>query len=119
MLTIRREQMAELASARQDAFVDAAVGEVARHWPAVPASMPAAELRAHVERVIHAGRALGLDTQGELLRYLNVALALGAGTFREALPPEAAAIEASPWTPKQKLEKLVGLARRELMRRAG
>ncbi|MFP2929092.1 hypothetical protein ACLESO_28605 [Pyxidicoccus sp. 3LG] len=118
MLTVRRVQMAELSRARRGAFIDVAVGQVVRHWPAVSESLSSEALRAHVERVVEAGAALGLDTEGELLRYVNVALALGDGSFREAVHPEAAAIEAGAWTPRQKLEKLVGLARRELRRRA-
>ncbi|WP_163995655.1 hypothetical protein [Pyxidicoccus caerfyrddinensis] len=112
MFKIREKQFSLLAAARFDAFVADAVAQVDRFWPQVAETMPRASLRASVEQTLREGISMGLDDESSLLQLLNVSLALGGLEDSAAL-----AIRQNGHSPRQKLDALNALARRELRRR--
>jgi hypothetical protein len=114
-LRIRGEQLKVFEEERIDAFVARAMGEVVQHWPLLLETLGEAALRERLRQGTRRAMDLGLETEGQLLRYLNVGFALG-DDFTDTLP-EARAILEGPLSPAEKLEGWVQLAARELRRR--
>jgi hypothetical protein len=115
MLTIRRHQLTAFRRRLLDAFVEDALAAVARHWPQVYRATEEGALRTRIRRNVRRALDVGLTTEGELLRYLNVALALGDDFLEQV--PAAGTVLTDLRTPPEKLEEWVRLATRELRRR--
>ncbi len=90
MLAIRAEQMAAIERSRWSAFVDRACAYAQLHWPTYP------DLRASVEHALSTARAYDIETEFDLLRYVSIALTLGATFVEDRRFPWAADILQSP-----------------------
>lgn len=114
MLQLRPEQVAALSAKIDEALVTMVIGEVETHWAVVARSTPPDALRERVRELIAKCRQHGFRTESQVLRYVNVAMALGDDF--ESLPAMAE-IAAKPLTPGEKVEMWVLAARAELRRR--
>ena len=90
MLAIRAEQMAAIERSRWSAFVDRAFAYAQLHWPTYP------DLRSSVEHALSRARAYDIETEFDLLRYVSIALTLGATFVEDRRFPWAADILQSP-----------------------
>jgi hypothetical protein len=118
MFSVRKAQLEAMVEAHRSLLVEQAVAQIERLWPAVHRAAEPASLHARVHRILCAGMDLGLTEESALLRYLNVALALGDDFANDPALPEAQAVVRGAFTPGRKIDELVKIARSELRRRA-
>lgn len=77
MLTIRQDQMHVFEDIQLERFVSHAYGVVRRHWRRQAEAAGETATRARLRRLARQGRALGLVSVQDGLRFVNVAFALG------------------------------------------
>lgn len=99
-----------------EAFVERALPVISKHWPGLRAAGEEA-LRERVTRIARRALAEGMQTEGELLRWVNVAFVLGDGFADDPKLPEVRAVLASALPAISKLEALARIALREARRR--
>src|SRR4051812_12990073 len=92
MLKIRAEQETALRQTALAAFEERAVAEAREHWPAAARREGDAGLAKLVREGTSRAAALGFTTEKQVLRYLNLTLALGPGFAEDARYPWAAPI---------------------------
>ncbi len=111
MLTIRNAQLAVLAEARFEHYVDELAGLVARHWPEEFSAMGMEGARRLAEDAVVKAERYEIRGEAEVARYLNLMLALGRDFDRDPRYPWAGAIlRDEAIAPRHKLKKLIRLA---------
>jgi len=77
MLKIRQEQWEVFSELARERFTERVVAGIRRHWPEPFEALGAAEVRSSVAAGIEQGKALGLEREYDLHRYINLMYALG------------------------------------------
>lgn len=107
MLTLRSSQLDSLGDNSRDRFITDAMAILSRHWPA-EAARRQESLRVDVEQNVSRAMQYGWLEEKEILRYLNVAFALGSNFADDTRYPWATRLLADDTIhPKMKLEILV------------
>jgi hypothetical protein len=92
VLTIRRDQINELARVPRDVFVDQMVVHLTRYFPERAQALGREGLRDQVRTGIERGASYGIVSERDLCDYLAVACALGPDFDRDPELPWAAEI---------------------------
>jgi len=106
MLTIRNAQMQVLAKPAHRIFEQRAADHLARSFPHLPESGDQRQLRARVRRGMEEASLYGIESERDLLRWLNVGAALGEDFAANPRYPWAARILSSPLSPSSMAERL-------------
>ncbi len=115
MLTIRPEQLAALAAARRETFLDRLLPEVRRRH-GVTAD---AETRAAMAAAIDAAAQYGINTEHDVARFIHLWFALGAEFDTSPRFPWASALLAETrLTPAQRMDRVYAEGARWLDLRA-
>lgn len=115
MLTIRRPQLKALGKPGRELLAERAVASLRAHWPQRCFEMGADGTAALVAAAIDTAEARGFRTDQQLLRFINLAMALGAGFPQNRDMPWAREIlRDARLTPDGKLDRLFEKAVRYL-----
>ncbi|HEX8695895.1 MAG TPA: hypothetical protein VF746_25995 [Longimicrobium sp.] len=114
-LIIRDEQLRVLGEAARERFVRGALEKLRKHWPGAFRELGEAAARARVERAVAEAEGFGIRAEADVLRFVNLAFALGDGFAADPRRPWARALLAdTALTPTERLDRLVELALDEL-----
>jgi hypothetical protein len=105
-IVIRNAQAQVLAAAPRRAFEQRAADHLARFFPHLPEGAVGRLLLARARRGIQEASLYGIESERDLLRWLNVAAALGEDFAQNPKYPWAARILASPLSPSSRVERL-------------
>jgi hypothetical protein len=111
MLRVRPEQLEVFARAKRAEFVAVVAAIARKHWPGRCAAIGAG-LEAEVARTMATARELGITAKSDLIRFVNLRLALGPEMHR--LPWVAEILAQTQMHPAMKVEALVDRAREVL-----
>ncbi len=106
MLTIHAHQMEAFRAARQTAFEAAILEHVARFFPNDLALLGLDRMCAVIRDATARAERFGLKTQGEVRRYIDIALTLGAEWAADPLHPFAASVAAEGLEPGPAFQRL-------------
>jgi len=106
MMTVRNAQMKVLAVAARQVFERRASDHLASFFPDLPECADRRQLLARVRRGVEEARLYGIESERDLLRWLNVAAALGEDFAENPRYPWAARVLSSPLSPSSKMERL-------------
>jgi hypothetical protein len=116
VLTIRREQLLAFSDGRRQRFVSVALQTIANHWPGMLDTRGENSVRRMIASQIEMAARHGFTTEAQVLRYLNVVVALG-NDFPASVPWGESLLRESKGTPDHRLDALVRRAHRELSER--